>query len=125
MKLIALAALTASTALATPATAGVYANVESNGARVGSEYTGSVTDVHVGYEKDLGTSGSSFYVQGGPAIVAEQGEDSDWRLSGKVGGNFQATEKVGVYGELALLTADQDTDDDNSWSTKLGVKYSF
>ncbi len=53
MKLIALAALTASTALATPATAGVYANVESNGARVGSEYTGSVTDVHVGYEKGL------------------------------------------------------------------------
>ena len=51
MKLIALAALTASTALATPASAGVYANVESNGARVGSEYTGSVTDVHVGYEK--------------------------------------------------------------------------
>jgi len=125
MKLIALAALTASTALATPATAGVYANVESNGARVGSEYTGSVTDVHVGYEKNLGLSGSSFYVQGGPAIVAEQGEDSDWRLSGKVGGNFQATEKVGVYGELALLTADQDTDDDNSWSTKVGLKYSF
>ena len=125
MKLIALAALTASTALATPATAGVYANVESNGARVGSEYTGSVTDVHVGYEKDLGTSGSSFYVQGGPAIVAEQSEDSDWRFSGKVGGNFQATEKVGVYGELAVLTADQDTDDDNAWSTKLGVKYTF
>ena len=125
MKLIALAALTASTALATPATAGVYANVESNGARVGSEYTGSVTDIHVGYEKDLGLSGSSFYVQGGPAIVAEQGEDSDWRLSGKVGGNFQATEKVGVYGELALLTAVQDTDDDNSWSTKVGLKYSF
>jgi len=124
MKLIALAALTASTALATPASAGVYANVESNGARVGSEYTGSVTDVHVGYEKDLGT-GSSFYVQGGPAIVAEQGEDSDWRLSGKVGGNFQATDALGVYGEISLLTADEDTDLDNSWGTKLGVKYSF
>ena len=124
MKLIALAALTASTALATPASAGVYANVESNGARVGSEYTGSVTDVHVGYEKDLGT-GSSFYVQGGPAIVAEQGEDSDWRLSGKGGGNFQATDALGVYGEISLLTADEDTDLDNSWGTKLGVKYSF
>ena len=124
MKIIALAALTASTALATPATAGVYLNVESNGARVGSEYTGSVTDAHVGYEKDLGT-GSSFYVQGGPAIVAEQSEDSDWRFSGKVGGNFQATSNVGVYGELAVLTADQDTDDDNAWSTKLGVKYTF
>ena len=124
MKLIALAALTASTALATPATAGVYANVESNGARVGSEYTGSVTDVHVGYEK-AADNGSSFYIQGGPAIVAEQGEDSDWRLSGKVGGNFQATNALGVYGEVSLLTADEDTDLDNSWGTKVGVKYAF
>ena len=123
MKLIALAALTASTALATPATAGVYANVESNGARVGSEYTGSVTDVHIGYEKDL-TNGS-FYVQGGPAIVAEQGEDSDWRLSGKVGGQFDATDKLGVYGEISLLTADEDTDLDTAWGTKVGVKYAF
>ena len=123
MKLIALAVL-ASTALATPASAGVYANVESNGSRVGSEYTGSVTDVHVGYEKDLGT-GSSFYVQGGPAIVAEHGEDSDWRLSGKVGGNFQATEALGVYGEVSLLTAEEDSDDDTSWGTKVGVKYNF
>ena len=124
MKLIALAALTASTALATPASAGVYANVESNGARVGSEYTGSVTDVHVGYEK-AADNGSSFYIQGGPAIVAEQGEDSDWRLSGKVGGNFQATDSIGVYGEVSLLTADEDTDLDNSWGTKVGVKYAF
>ena len=124
MKLIALAALTASTALATPASAGVYANVESNGARVGSEYPGSVPDVHVGYEK-AADNGSSFYIQGGPAIVAEQGEDSDWRLSGKVGGNFQATDALGVYGEISLLTADEDTDLDNSWGTKVGVKYAF
>ena len=124
MKLIALAALTASAALATPATAGVYANVESNGARVGSEYTGSVTDVHVGYEK-AAENGSSFYIQGGPAVVAVQEEDSDWRLSGKVGGNFQATDSLGVYGEASLLTADQDTDDDNAWSTKGGIKYTF
>ena len=124
MKIIALAALASTTALATRATAGVYLNVESNGARVGSEYTGSVTDVHVGYEKDLGT-GSSFYVQGGPAVVAEQGEDSDWRLSGKVGGNFQATSKLGVYGELSILTAEEDADIDNSWGTKVGVKYAF
>ena len=124
MKIIALAALTASAALATPASAGIYANVESNGARVGSVYTGSVTDVHVGYEK-AAANGSSFYIQGGPAIVAEQGEDSDWRLSGKVGGNFQATDNLGVYGEVSLLTADEDTDLDSSWGTKVGVKYNF
>tara|TARA_R100001530_G_scaffold134593_1_gene109764 strand:- start:231 stop:605 length:375 start_codon:yes stop_codon:yes gene_type:complete len=124
MKLIALAALASTTALATPASAGIYANVESNGARVGSEYTGSVTDVHVGYET-AAENGSSFYIQGGPAIVAEQGIDSDWRLSGKVGGNFQATNNLGVYGEVSLLTADEDTDDDSSWGTKVGVKYNF
>ena len=124
MKLIALAALASTTALATPASAGVYANVESNGARVGSEYTGAVTDVHVGYEK-AAENGSSFYIQGGPAVVAEQGKDSDWRLSGKVGGNFQATDNLGVYGEVSLLTADEDTDDDSSWGTKVGVKYNF
>ena len=123
MKLIALAALTASAALATPATAGVYANVESNGARVGSEYTGSVTDVHVGYEAEL-TNGS-FYIQGGPAVVAEQGEDSNWTLSGKVGGQFDATDKLGVYGEGSLLTAEEDSDDDTAWGTKVGVKYAF
>ncbi len=124
MKLIALAALASTTALATPASAGIYANVESNGARVGSEYTGSVTDVHVGYET-AAENGSSFYIQGGPAIVAEQGKDSDWRLSGKVGGNFQATNNLGVYGEVSLLTADEDTDLDSSWGTKVGVKYNF
>ena len=123
MKLIALAALTASAALATPATAGVYANIESNGARVGSEYTGSVTDVHVGYEAEL-TNGS-FYIQGGPAVVAEQGEDSDWRISGKVGGQFDATDKLGVYGEVSLLTAEEDSDDSTAWGTKVGVKYAF
>ena len=65
MKLIALAALASTTALATPASAGVYANVESNGSRVGSEYTGSVTDVHVGYEK-AAENGSSFTFKEAP-----------------------------------------------------------
>ena len=50
MKLIALAALASSVAVAAPASAGIYTNVESNGSSVGSEYTGSVTDVHVGFE---------------------------------------------------------------------------
>ena len=124
MKLIALAALTASTALASPATAGVYLNVEANSSLTGNDYTSTTTDVHVGYEG--GTDTASFYVQGGPAIVAVDGADEgDTRFSGKVGGSFVATSKVDVYGELALLTADSDTDDDNSWGTKVGIKYSF
>ena len=124
MKLIALAALTASAALATPATAGVYLNVEANSSLTGNDYTSTTTDVHVGYEG--GNDTASFYVQGGPAIVAVDGADEgDTRFSGKVGGSVAATDRVDIYGELALLTADSDSDDDNSWGTKVGVKYSF
>ena len=120
---LALAAL-ASTALATPATAGVYLNVEANSSLTGSDYTGTTTDVHVGYE--AGNDSASFYVQGGPAVVSVDGADeADTRISGKVGGSVAATEKVDVYGELALLTADSDTDDDNAWATKVGIKYTF
>ena len=123
MKLIALAALTASTALATPATAGVYANVEANSSRTGGNYESTVTDVHIGYEG--GGEQWGYYVQGGPAIVAVDGAESENRISGKLGGNFQATERCGVYGEVSVLTADIDSDDDNSWGTKVGAKFSF
>ena len=123
MKLIALAALTASAALATPATAGVFVNVEANSSRTGSNFESTVTDLHVGYEG--GTENFGYYIQGGPAIVAVDGVDSDNRLSGKLGGSFQATEAFGVYGEISVLTADNDTNHDNSWGTKIGAKYSF
>ena len=123
MKLIALAALTASAALATPATAGVFVNVEANSSRTGSNFESTVTDLHVGYEG--GGEQFGYYVQGGPAIVAVDGVDSDNRLSGKLGGSFQATEAFGVYGEISVLTADNGTNNDNSWGTKIGAKYSF
>ena len=123
MKLIALAALTASAALATPATAGVFVNVEANSSRTGSNFESTVTDLHVGYEG--GGEQFGYYVQGGPAIVAVDGVDSDNILSGKLGGSFQATEAFGVYGEISVLTADNDTNNDNSWGTKIGAKYSF
>ena len=119
---IALAALTA-TALATPATAGVYVNVEANSSRTGSNYESTTTDLHVGYEG--GNEKFDYYIQGGPAIVAVDGAESENRISGKLGGNFQATERFGVYGEVSVLTADKDSDDDNSWGTKVGAKFSF
>ena len=78
----------------------------------------------MGYEG--GTDKFGFYVQGGPAIVDIQGDsDQDWRLSGKAGGNFAASEKFDVYGEISFLTSDEDLDIDNSWGTKLGAKYKF
>ena len=122
MKTLALAI--ASTFAIAPAYAGgVYVNVENNASLTGSDYTGSVTDFHVGYEG--GNDGFGYYIQGGPAVVATDGADSDNRLSGKVGASVAATEKLDFYGELAVITADSDTDNDNAWGTKLGAKYSF
>ena len=122
MKRLALAL--ASTLAAGPAFAGVYVNVENNAGFTGADYTGAVTDFHVGYEG--GNDTFDWYVQGGPAVVTVDGADeSDNRISGKVGANVAATEKLGFYGEVSVLTADSDTDDDNAWGTKVGAKYSF
>ena len=66
----AIATLAAAAAVAAPsaALAGPYVNVEANASWTGDNYTGATTDFHVGYEGELGAS--SWYVQGGPAIVA-------------------------------------------------------
>ena len=120
MKRLALAL--ASTFFAAPAFAGVYVNVENNGSYDGADYTGSTTDLHIGYEG--GSDNFGYYIQGGPAIVATDGaDDTDNQLSGKVGASVAATEKLDFYGELAVQTNDGDTD--NSWATKIGTKYSF
>ena len=122
MKTLALAL--ASTLVAGPAFAGVYVNVENNAGFTGADYTGAVTDFHVGYEGGTDTFG--FYVQGGPAVVTVDGADeSDNRISGKVGATVAATEKLDLYGEVSVLTANSDTDDDNAWATKVGAKFSF
>ena len=120
MKTIALA-LAATTLASAPATAGVYLNAEANDGYTGSDYSGRTVDVHVGYE------GSSekldYYIQGGPAytVVADvDGKESE--LSGKVGGTFNVTQKLGVYGEFSGITTG---DEDNSYGTKIGAKYSF
>ena len=102
---------------------GLYVNTEANSSFTGSDYTSTTTDLHVGYEG--GNDGFGYYVQGGPAIVAADGADSDWRFSGKVGANVAATEKFDIYGELSLLTADSDTNNDSTWGTKIGAKYKF
>ena len=120
-----LALVLASTLASTPAMAGVYVNVENNGTYSGKDYVGAVTDFHVGYEGKVNSF--DYYVQGGPALVRPDGADAfeDTRISGKVGGSFAATEKLDVYGEISLVTAEADTSNDNTYGTKLGVKYSF
>ena len=105
------------------ALAGPYVNVEANAGWTGDNYTGATTDIHVGYEGAIGESGASYYVQGGPAIVAVDGEDTETRFSGKAGVGVPVTDALGVYGEVSFLTADDE--DDFGLGGKLGVKYSF
>ena len=119
MKTLALAL--ASTLVAGPAFAGVYVNVESNAGYTGSDYESRTTDFHVGYEATAGAV--VWYVQGGPAVISTDGADSDNQMSGKIGASVAATEKLGFYGEISVVTADGDVD--NSWGTKIGTKYSF
>ena len=64
MKKIALA-LAASIA-STPEMAGPYVNVETNANYTGSDYTSRATDLHIGYENELGSL--AYYVQGGKTI---------------------------------------------------------
>ena len=118
MKKIALA-LAASIA-STPAMAGPYVNVETNADYTGSDYTSRATDLHIGYENELGSL--AYYVQGGKTINAADGVDSESNFSGKLGGNISATDKFGVYGEVSFSQVE---DADNTYGTKLGAKNSF
>ena len=115
-----LALVLATTLVSTPAMAGPYVNVETNANYTGSDYTSRTTDLHVGYENELGAL--AFYVQGGKTINAADGVDSDSNFSGKVGGSVAATERLGVYGELAVTAVE---DSDNTYGTKLGAKFNF
>ena len=119
MKTIALAALTVS-ALATPAMAGVYINAESNASYTGNDYTSRTTDLHIGYEGEVGQLG--YYVQGGPALTGADGASGTTDFSGKVGASVAASEKFDVYGEVSFATVE---DTDNTYGTKIGAKYKF
>ena len=116
--LIASGAAVSAVALASPALASPYVNVENN-AGYQDGYLGSTTDIHVGYEGGDGIYG--FYLQGGPAIVSPDGADAEIELSGKIGGSVQATETFGVYGEISFITADEEP----AIGTKIGAKWNF
>ena len=114
-------AVTAASLLSTPAFAGVYLNSEVNNGYTGSEYDGRTVDLHVVYEGSA--SKFDYYIQGGPAFTAVADVDgTDSRISGKVGGTFNVTQKLGVYGEFSGISNE---DADNNYGTKIGAKYSF
>lgn len=104
---------------ASAAVAGPYVNTEANLGWSGTDFSGSVTDLHLGYEYSEGPY--SVYLQGGPAIVQPDGGDSDVEFSGKLGGSLAASESFSVYTEISGITGD----DNNSYGGKLGAKYNF
>jgi len=110
--------LLSAAALGTPALAGPYVNVENNAGFSGSNFNGHATDFHLGYES--GNEVGSYYIQAGPSIFAPDGGEEETKLTGKLGGSIQATDRVSVYGELSAAF-----DEVNDYGTKVGVKYSF
>ena len=121
----AFAASAAAVAFAAPgaALAGPYVNVEANSGWTGSNYNGTVTDAHVGYEGELGEF-TSWYVQGGASLVSPDGGETDTVPSGKAGLGISLTEALGAYGEVSFQGSG-DSDLDRGYGAKLGVKYSF
>ena len=103
------------------ALAGPYVNVEANASWTGDNYTSTTTDVHVGYEGEVGTA--SYYVQAGPAVVAVDGEETETEFSGKAGLGLPISDALSAYGEVSFLTAEDD--DDFGLGGKLGLKYNF
>ena len=109
----------------TAAFAGPYANVENNAAWTGSDFSTAVTEVHAGYEFEAGED-VTIYVQGGPAFVSVDGEETETEISGKLGVSADVSDNLEVYGEVAFITEDQEFDtEDLSLATKLGVTYRF
>ena len=103
------------------ALAGPYVNVEANAGWVGDDYTSTTTDIHVGYEGEVGAA--SYYVQAGPAVVAVDGVDTETQFSGKAGLGIPVSDALSAYGEVSFLT--DDDDDDFGVGGKLGLKYNF
>ena len=97
------------------AIAGPYVNVEASSGFVGSDYTGSATEVHFGYE------GANWFVEGGTTLLAPDAEDGSVELSGKAGGSYPLSDALSVYGEVSFMGGEID----NSYGTKVGAKYSF
>ena len=121
-----LAAAAASAPLfAGAAIAGPYVNIEANSGFSGSDYTQTVIDNHLGYENTIGTD-ASWYIQGGPSVVAVDGQDATTELSGKVGLTVAASERLDVYGEVSAATqGEMDFDEDLNVGVKLGVKFAL
>jgi hypothetical protein len=115
----AFAVLATAPLFAGAAMAGPYVNVEANSGFAGSDYTGTTTDFHVGYEGTAGES-AAWYIQGGPSVVSPDGGAAETKFSAKTGGSVAVSDSLGVYGEISFVNGTT-----NSYGTKAGLKYSF
>jgi len=104
-------------ALASPAQAeGFYLNPEFNAGWSGSDFSGSVLEGHVGWEK------GPFYIQAGPAYAQPDGGDAEVGFSGKMGIATPVAESFDIYGEVSVAKFDEM---DAGYGLKVGGKYSF
>ena len=105
--------------------AGPYVNIENNSGFNDKDFTGGATDLHIGFEGNV-SDAVSLYAQGGPQIQHIKDADSENEYSGKVGGNIAVTDRLGIYGEVAAVTVDQDFSFENlNIGTKIGAKFAF
>ena len=109
--------------LAAPAMAGPYANVEANSGFTGSDYSGTSTDFHVGYEGAAGAA--SWYIQGGPAISFPDDAEQVGAASGKVGLGVDVTKRLSAYGEVSAITSEGLEVEGLGVGVKTGLKYKF
>tara|TARA_R100000152_G_C6749663_1_gene173315 strand:+ start:443 stop:805 length:363 start_codon:yes stop_codon:yes gene_type:complete len=116
--LVASAALVSGSA----AVAGPYINVEGNSGFYGSDYVGSTINAAIGYKTNIGDR-AGVYAQVGPTFVnPDDGEDGTTQLGGKIGGDVDLSEKINVYAEGEILTAEVG---DNSYNLKTGLTWNF
>jgi len=101
------------------AIAGPYANLETNSGRIGNEYTGSLIELHAGYEGELGDA-AEWYVQAGPAFGLPDGSDAETDFSGKAGLVYNVSDNVELYKEIYFITGDE-----TSTNFKAGATYRF
>ena len=117
------AAFAAPFLLSSAAFAGPYVNVEANGSYRDGDYVSGNLEAQVGYEGTT-AGGLNWYVSAGPTVNHTETADDfgDVELAGYLGASKSLTESVSAYGEVYGQTT---PGDDNSYSGKVGVTFSF
>lgn len=105
--------------LSTSAFAAPYVEVKNTSDFSGGSFDGSLTEIHAGYETEVGENASA-YIQFGPALNSPSDTGTSIDFSAYVGGEVSATEEITLFGELGLLTGEE-----TGLSSEVGVRYTF